>query len=250
MQSKATGSHLEAVSPNRLPQVGLKDKDLVGIPWMVAFALRAHGWWLRSDIIWSKPNPMPESVTDRPTKAHEYLFLLAKSSRYYFDQEAIREPETGELHDRTRKTRATENQKCAPTELVSGIRRSKMPDGWDTGRGAHGTIHRGGRESGAPAEIRTGRNKRSVWTIPTQPYPEAHFATFPEALVEPCIAAGTKPGDTVLDLFAGSGTVGVVALRAGRDFIGIELNPEYVEMARRRIEGTAPLFARAAGEER
>jgi DNA modification methylase len=165
---------------------GLKPKDLVGIPWRVAFALQADGWYLRSDIIWSKPNPMPESVTDRPTKAHEYLFLLAKRERYYYDAEAIKEPSS------------------APT--------TKMPDGWDTGPGSHRTIHRDGREKGRRTDKQaelgkrtytgfndrwdanpiSNRNRRSVWEIATQPYPEAHFATFPEALVEPCVLAGTS----------------------------------------------------------
>ena len=216
--------HLETGYGLRTP--ALKPKDLVGIPWRVAFALQADGWWLRSDIIWAKPNPMPESVTDRPTKAHEYLFLLAKSARYYYDAEAIREP------------------------FVYPVDASRQfkPDGWATGKGPHNSIahyaERTGSEptaEGGPS-IHAGRNRRTVWTIPTQPFPEAHFATFPEALVEPCIAAGSREGDTVLDPFCGSGTVGVVCARAGRNFIGIDLNPEYVEIARRRIEGTAPLF--------
>ena len=157
---------------------GLKPKDLVGIPWRAAFALQADGWYLRSDIIWSKPNPMPESVTDRPTKAHEYLFLLTKSRRYYYDADAIREP--------------------------------------------------GAEEGGT-------HNKRSVWTIMPKPYKGAHFAVMPEKLVDPCILAGSKPGDTVLDPFCGSGTVGAVCKRLGREFFGIDLNPAYCELAERRI---------------
>ena len=207
---------------------GLKPKDLVGIPWRVAFALQADGWWLRSDIIWSKPNPMPESVTDRPTKSHEYLFLLTKSARYYYDAEAIKEP-------------ATEPRKCGKNSRANVDR-----DPSHATRKQDAIAKRqyqGFNERYDFANPPAGRNCRSVWTIPTQPFPEAHFATFPEALVEPCIAAGSKAGDTALDPFSGSGTVGVVALRAGRDFIGIDLNPEYVEIARRRIEGTAPLFA-------
>jgi DNA modification methylase len=235
---------------------GLKPKDLVGIPWRVAFALQADGWWLRSDIIWSKPNPMPESVTDRPTKAHEYLFLLTKSARYYYDAEAIREPAT------------------SAGKIVT-LGNKSLSRGQATGA----NVPPSGNANADPVTVAPLRNRRTVWTIPTQPYPEAHFATFPEALVEPCMAAGSKGESdglakkdrslvqtrmeqvpvgrmrrgrnvlpevaqrTVLDPFCGSGTVGVVALRAGRDFIGIELSPEYVEMARRRIEGTAPLFA-------
>lgn len=160
---------------------GLKSKDLCGIPWRLAFALQAAGWYLRCDIIWSKPNPMPESVMDRPTKSHEYLFLMAKSERYYYDAEAIKE---------------------------------KMVDesDWEYRQ----------RKAG-------GRNKRSVWEIATMPYSGAHFATYPKALVEPCILAGTKPGDVVLDPFAGSGTTGVVAIEHGRKFIGFDLNEKYCQ---------------------
>jgi DNA modification methylase len=197
--------------PKEIPP-GLKPKDLVGIPWRLAFALQADGWYLRSDIIWSKPNPMPESVTDRPTKAHEYLFLLTKAPRYYFDQEAVRE-------EAIRAGDGNYGDRQVGDGYVSG--------GWLKG----GTV---------PA----GRNVRSVWTIATQPFPEAHFATFPEALVEPCIKAGSRQDDTILDPFAGSGTTGVVALKLGRSFVGLELNPTYAEMARRRVGNTAPLLAR------
>ena len=208
-----------------LPPWGIKPKDLVGMPWRVAFALQADGWWLRSDIIWSKPNPMPESVTDRPTKSHEYLFLMTKSERYYYDQDAVREAH----EDKAR------------------------PDGWTTGDGGISSPEFVGRHDGKSRPPMTmtnrqynsnGRNRRTVWEIATQPFPEAHFATFPEALVEPCIKAGSKAGDTVLDPFAGSGTVGVVALRLGRSFVGLELQPDYVQMARRRIENDAPLLNR------
>jgi len=296
MQAMAHGTHMEAVSPNRLPQVGLKDKDLVGIPWRVAFALQADGWWLRSDIIWSKPNPMPESVTDRPTKAHEYLFLLAKSARYYYDAEAIKEPANPASVARYDYAFGGAKNEQLTADEARGPGTRTHPIGMRKPSGKHSTTAPNAsgrritenvcaaRQNGADHDNPFGqyRNRRTVWTIPTQPYPEAHFATFPEALVEPCIAAGTKgehhvsielaeeiPGvvqegmrktavgrvrrgrnvsweaaqATVLDPFCGSGTVGVVALRAGRDFIGIDLNPEYIEMARRRIEGTAPLFA-------
>jgi DNA modification methylase len=172
----------------RRPPAGLKAKDLVGMPWRVAFALQADGWYLRSDIVWSKPNPMPESVTDRPTKAHEYVFLLAKSARYFYDAEAVRESSVGQnAHD----IGGGGYLMTPPGQRPQvGNRRSKMPDGWDTGPGGHGTIHREGRENGAPAEIRYGRNARSVWEIATQAYPEAHFATFPEELPRRCIKAG------------------------------------------------------------
>ena len=175
-----------------------KAKDLLGVPWLLAFALRADGWYLRSDIIWAKPNPMPESVTDRPTSAHEHVFLLAKSSRYFYDADAIRESEPGARTD------------FAPM----GSRNASVGDAVNDRRTVMGDWQRTGS-----------RNKRNVWEIATQPYAEAHFATFPPKLVEPCILAGSRPGDVVLDPFAGSGTTGVVALRHDRSFIGIELNP-------------------------
>jgi len=222
--------------PDKTPP-GCKEKDMVGIPWRVAFALQNDGWYLRSDIIWAKPNPMPESVTDRPTKSHEYLFLLTKSSRYYYNADAIRE---GAITDDMRRPYGSQggwDLDGRPIELRHGgeMRKSKSPDGWDTGKGGHGTIHRNGREKGKGAEIELSRNKRTVWTIATHPFPEAHFATYPEKLVEPCIRAGSRVGDLVLDPFAGSGTTGVVALREGRRFVGIELNEDYARMAERRI---------------
>lgn len=223
--------------PNRMPQAGLKPKDLCLIPFRLALALHAAGWWVRSDIIWHKPNPMPESVTDRPTRAHEYIFLLTKSSRYYYDGDAIKEPASTNTHARR-------------------SNKIKVPDGWDTAPGAHGTIHGDGRKLAEPgsgiksnesfAKATEGHvlkvNKRSVWTIPTQAFPEAHFATFPTKLVEPCIKAGTKEGDLVLDPFSGAGTVALVAQRLGRDSIGCELSPEYAAMARKRIAADMPLF--------
>lgn len=192
---------------------GTKPKDLLGIPWMVAFALRADGWYLRSDVIWAKPNPMPESVTDRPTKAHEYLFLLSKSARYYYDQDAIREPHSRDWH----------NESVGPAYMTA----------------QDGRLDGGKRQGTGNPE---GRNKRTVWTVASQPFPGAHFATFPPKLIEPCVLAGSPAGGTVLDPFSGAGTTGVVALRNDRDYVGVELNPEYAEMSRRRIEDDAPLF--------
>jgi len=182
---------------------------LVGIPWRLAFALQADGWYLRSDIIWSKPNPMPESVTDRPTKAHEYLFLLTKSARYHYDADAIKEPA------------------ARPRELSFTTKVKGMGPGYDGNRTRMGLL-RG---------ITTGetRNRRTVWTVATKPYSGAHFATFPPALIEPCILAGCPPMGTTLDPFAGAGTTGLVAKQHGRNFVGIELNPAYVAMARERI---------------
>ena len=196
--------------PNRLSGT-LKEKDLVGIPWRVAFALQADGWWLRSDIIWAKPNPMPESVTDRPTKSHEYLFLLTKSANYFYDAEAIKEP----------------------------AEKTGTPGHLQGGNGARAGTREGLR--GTRWEQSAGRNKRSVWTVATAPYPEAHFATYPPDLIKPCIMAGSRPGDMVLDPFAGSGTTGVVALELGRKAILIELNPKYCELIEQRCNVTMGL---------
>ena len=201
---------------------GLKIKDLIGIPWMVAFALRADGWYLRQDIIWNKPNPMPESVTDRCTKAHEYVFLLSKSYQYYFDQDAIKEPATGwngsDFHD---------GRNALNHPNVGKNRPSKK-------RGEFGgkTADQPGRE--AFRAVTESRNKRSVWTVNTRPYKEAHFATFPPALITPMILAGCPSGGTVLDPFGGSGTTGKVAESLGRNSILIELNPAYIEIQGRR----------------
>lgn len=198
------------------PPLGLKQKDLIGAPWMVAFALRADGWYLRQDIIWSKPNPMPESVQDRCTKAHEYLFLLSKSSRYFYDGDAIREADQFTDHPRSVLEKPEPSGGVLPPH--QGLRTS-------TGRSGNG------------------RNKRSVWHVATNPFPESHFATFPPALIEPCILAGCPLGGTVLDPFGGTGTTGTVADRLQRAAILIELNPEYAAIAERRIRGDAGMFA-------
>jgi DNA modification methylase len=197
----------------RIPAFGtyLKPKDLIGIPWRVAFALQSDGWYLRSDIIWAKPNPMPESVKDRPTKAHEYLFLLSKSARYFYDAEAVKEPV------------------LQPTGIPKLTGQHKANAGGFTTNGT-------GSSTLGSNQGHLTRNKRSVWTIATRPFKGAHFAVMPEALVEPCIKAGCPEGGTVIDPFAGSGTVGVVAARFNRHFIGIELNPDYVGMAQARVD--------------
>lgn len=290
---------LDRGNKSTLAAVGLKPKDLCGIPWRLALALQADGWWLRQDIIWHKPNPMPESVTDRCTKAHEYVFLLTKAARYFYDAEAVREPVIPDARDTKWDTHR------------SG--RSMVDHAQDAVKGRHGvkTQADGWVRMSNPA----GRNRRSVWTIATEAFAEAHFATFPTTLVEPCVKAGTsehgccpvcgapwvrvvekprtfesgsgrsgnmpvgKNGEnlqgggetldirrgpcvtatttgwqptcecggesipcTVLDPFAGSGTTGLVANRLGRDFVGIELNPDYAAMARKRIAADAPLL--------
>lgn len=182
-----------------------KNKDPIGIPWMLAFALRKDGWYLRQDIIWHKPNPMPESVRDRCTKSHEYIFLLSKSPKYYFDNEAIKEDAKPDNSVRDRDH----------TKLNNTPGRTRM--------------------GGLKTNHYTKRNKRDVWSVTTRPYKEAHFATFPEALIEPCILAGCPQGGTVLDPFFGSGTTGYVATKYNRNYVGIELNPKYIDIAHRRL---------------
>lgn len=198
------------------PQGAIKAKDLVGIPWRVAFALQADGWWLRQDIIWHKPNPMPESVRDRCTKAHEYVFLLTKSERYYYDAQAVSEAVAC--------VRGPGNKKPLKGVEEDGEKHR-------TRAGLHKAAERW-REEGPPES----RNRRSVWTITTKPYSGAHFAVMPSDLVEPCIKAGCPEGGTVLDPFAGSGTTLAVAAELGRSGIGCELNPEYIALAERRIK--------------
>ena len=206
----------------KMREAGLKPKDLIGIPWRLAFALQADGWYLRSDIIWAKPNPMPESVRDRPTKSHEYVFLLSKSPKYFYDHNAVREP----------LSEATKKRDLTP--------RGRSQNGGGSEKSMAGYSYT--PELGNMASNPEGRNRRSVWTINTKPFKGAHFAVMPEALVEPCVLAGSAEGDTVLDPFTGSGTVAVVSLRFGRHFIGTELNPEYGEIAYNRITGDQPLM--------
>ena len=221
---------------------GYKPKDLLGIPWMLAFALRADGWYLRSDVIWNKPNPMPESVKDRPTKSHEYVFLLTKSAKYYYDAEAIFEPAADISIRRVESGWNCDRVNISPDGNGS-IHTDKMGDRWLSKKRGFKTKDQLPDNQHHGADIETGipaRNKRSVWTINTQPFKGAHFAVMPEKLVEPCVLASSGVGDTILDPFAGSGTVGVVAQKHGRKFIGIELNPEYVKMAEERLLG-API---------
>ena len=276
--SRRRDNHEIPRSDLRMP--GLKPKDMVGQPWRVAFALQADGWWLRQDVIWAKPNPMPESTRDRCTKAHEYLFLLAKSERYAWDFEAMQEPVNGGAHARRPSNGVGFGH--GYDEKTKPRQKWKTPDGWDTrtGEGGHGSFHADGREkgrvlpegvgrregpSGNPAErklaepgngtknnasmdaaladMRATRNRRSVWTVPSEPFKEAHFATFPSALIEPCIRASVPEGGTVLDIFGGAGTTGLVADRLQRNAIVMEINPAYADIAERRMVGDAPLFA-------
>ena len=205
------GAQVEQGGKQRhLTGTGCKPKDLIGIPWMLAFALRADGWYLRQDIIWHKPNPMPESVRDRCTKAHEYLFLLSKSERYFFDSEAMQESATGR---------------------DPGNKGHKYQNGAIYGISERKNVQSGISDIG-PRET---RNRRSVWSVATQPYDGAHFATYPPALIEPCILAGSKPGSIVLDPFMGSGTTAQVAQSLGRQYIGCELNPAYAALQQKRI---------------
>jgi DNA modification methylase len=239
--AQSSGTVLMDTRPQDMPQDGLKPKDLVGIPWRVAFALQADGWYLRQDIIWHKPNPMPESVTDRCTKSHEYIFLLSKSAKYYYDHEAIKEPVTQSSIERLSKPNLDQQ---AGSNRVPGKTNGPMKAVGRGGKNAFrgqgsnrdtetGPANRGGRDM---KEIGTDatRNKRSVWTVCTQPYKEAHFATFPPALIRPCIIAGCPQGGTVLDPFCGSGTTGEVSEIEGRNSILCELNPAYVTLAQKR----------------
>lgn len=244
---------------------GLRAKNLVGIPWRVAFALQDDGWYLRSDIIWHKPNGMPESVTDRPTKSHEYVFLFAKSQRYYYDGDAVREPlapasilrlSQPNLAEQAGSARAHAGGKTNGN-MKAVVRGSASPDQKPHSGRRSGNKERkyrgdyGGPEGarahqgfGVPWEDDgTGRNRRTVWTITTKPFSEAHFATMPPELARICILAGSARGGVVLDPFSGAGTTGLVCSRLDRDFIGIEINPQYATMARRRIRNDAPLFS-------
>ena len=226
-----------------IPTPGLKAKDLIGIPWRVAFALQADGWYLRQDIIWHKPNPMPESVRDRCTKAHEYIFLLSKAERYYFDSGAMQEPAVTndqrrpygskgawDMDGRPEEQRPNGKPRSARDSFKrEGSKREQTIPGQDYG------THRPDREE---SEYDTStRNRRSVWTVATKPYKGAHFATFPPDLIRPCILAGCPKDGTVLDPFGGSGTTALVALEEGRKAVLCELNTDYIALAHKRLEG-------------
>lgn len=235
----------------------LKQKDLIGIPWRVAFALQEDGWYLRQDIIWHKLNPMPESVSDRCTKSHEYIFLLSKTKKYFFDANAIKEPcvwDTGGLTE-MRSNRAEFFHKAMPTAMKNGIRPKKKGPQTFGGEKARirqqngGDLRNGNRsdknsqwgkmwDSESPT-----RNKRSVWSIATAPFKDSHFAVFPPDLIKPCILAGCPKQGIVLDPFMGAGTTALVARQYNRNYIGIELNPQYVEIAKRRLESSLGFFS-------
>lgn len=211
---QSRGTMISSIRPQDRNHLILKPKDIIGIPWRVAFALQADGWWLRQDIIWHKPNPMPESVTDRCTKSHEYIFLLTKSERYYYDAEAIKEESKTPWN--------------SAKGFSAGGMRANLGVGTAAGEQWNGTKTHQDKEQ-------NGRNKRSVWTVLTKPYKGAHFAVYPPKLIEPCILAGSPVGGTVFDPFTGSGTTAAVAIAHGRNFIGTELNPDYIALAEQRL---------------
>lgn len=246
------GTHLGSktiTKRNRNVSGEIKNKDLIGIPWMMAFALRADGWYLRQDIIWNKPNPMPESVSDRCTKAHEYIFLLSKSEKYYFDQKAILKPVALSVQN---------DKRLVNSEYEAGRPERGFPGQNSKGAGllkrkSGNKERKASSERGCPAN--TGKNqaasvpwegelanKKSVWTVTTKPFAEAHFATFPEDLIVDCILAGCPEGGKVLDHFMGAGTSAIVAKKKSREYVGVELNPEYIAIAEKRIYNQIGLF--------
>ncbi len=264
---KRVPAHAKKNNQNCLHQInkitgGLKAKDLIGIPWMLAFALRAAGWYLRQDIIWSKPNPMPESVTDRCTKAHEYIFLLSKSNKYYFDAESIKTL----VSDATVIRMAQQLEKQKGSDRVPGRTNGTMKavgPGRNARKGIDVKGGNQGAEKGIPAMGLKGNgfkdhsgyftpdgkligdgkaNKKSVWTVATMPFTEAHFATFPEDLIVDCIKAGCPLDGIVLDPFSGAATTGLVSRKLGRNFVAIELNPEYIELSDRRLFNELGIF--------
>ena len=217
-QGGQRGMPSDFIPANRKDQKGLKTKDLIGIPWRVALALQADGWYLRQDIIWSKPNPMPESVEDRCTKSHEYIFLLSKKPHYYYDFEAIKEPLA----------------ESSVSRLQQNIQSQTGSTRANGGAKTNGNMK-------AVGNLNSGlKNKRSVWTVNAKGYKGAHFAVYPEELIQPCVLAGCPQDGTVFDPFTGSGTTAVVALKNRRNYIGTELNPEYVQIAEERIKEAVP----------
>lgn len=233
-------------------QLGLKPKDLIGIPWMVAFALRSDGWYLRQDIIWHKPNPMPESVTDRCTKSHEYIFLLSKSAKYYYDQDAIKTEIIEDKGPQTfggKKSRDAQSTGGDPRNGHRSDKNSQWGKVWQPKAYAHRgegdkklTGHSGNYDKDGNLIGNGMANKKSVWTVTTKPYSEAHFATYPPDLIVDCIKAGCPEGGIVLDPFMGAGTTALVARKLNRNYIGFELNPEYIRIAKNRLQSHLGLF--------
>jgi site-specific DNA-methyltransferase (cytosine-N4-specific) len=219
----------------RAADAGVRPKEIMGQPWRLAFALQAAGWMLRQDIIFAKPNPMPESTQDRFTKAHEYIFLLTKQPRYFWDKNAIAEPVSGGAHARRPSPAgwATEGEHSAIAHQTAERHRKLAKPG-------QGIKANASYAEAQPGDLVSTRNPRSVWTMASEPFREAHFATFPSALPRRCILAGCPPGGLVLDPFSGSGTTGLAALELGRRYLGIELNPEYAQMSRKRLNGVTP----------
>ena len=223
---------------------GAKPKDLIGIPWMLAFALRSQGWYLRQDIIWHKPNPMPESVTDRCTKSHEYIFLMSKSQKYYFDYEAIQEP----CADQSRTNYACGNRTNGINKDRNDNDFGERSKNWKPRTkncqydGQKPNSFHLSRENGEPDKEYYVRNKRDVWSVNVKPCSEAHFATYPFELIKPCILAGCPENGIVLDPFMGSGTTAIVARSLNRNYLGVELNPEYIKIAHKRLDKHLGMF--------
>jgi DNA modification methylase len=243
--SGSDGKHGYWTNPAIDKRLPAPAKQLLGMPWRVALALQADGWWLRSDIIWAKSNPMPESVRDRPTRSHEYLFLLTKSARYYYDAKAIMEPASPATHARIAQPHIFsqlggdkdygEKSNRSSRKALTNFAARALGVSPKSALGVEGIVKNNASFSAAVSNLVLERNKRDVWFVSPQPCPEAHFATFPEKLVEPCILAGSRPGDVVFDPFLGSGTVGKVAAALGRRWVGLELSPDYIAIARARI---------------
>lgn len=248
------GTNKGTINLSNLPKCvgnvnGYKSKDLIGIPWMLAFALRADGYYLRQDIIWHKPNPMPESVTDRFTKSHEYVFLFSKQPKYYFNHDAVQEIATGYDGRTDTMMKGAEkyaNETYLPEGVTANTFASRGHERWKyknlAEKGQQPNTMHIRRANGEKDVLYPVRNMRDVWRISTKPFSGSHFATFPEELAKNCIRGGSKEGDTVLDVFSGAATTGVVCIKEKREYIGIELNPQYVEISEKRLADTEAEF--------
>jgi len=243
LNDKDIGVRVSIRNSRRAPVGGLKQKDLIGIPWRVAFALQADGWYLRQDIIWSKPNPMPESVRDRCTKSHEYVFLLSKSRRYYFDQESIAEPVAESTRERLSQPTLADQVGSDRQPGKTNGRMKAAPPRFGGSKYGDSDDEKLRTKSGNDYQFSEKRNRRSVWEVATRPFSEAHFAVMPVTLAEICVKAGAPEGGRVLDPFGGAGTTALAADRLGRDAVIVELNEEYADIAERRLREDAPLFS-------